>query len=450
MATALSAAPFADKRPRLLILYDHAWMHIQATLHHLESFHRHSEYAASYVSAQAVCDLDLDYFDAVLIHYSVRICYPGFLSPSFAKALRSYHGVKALMLQDEYDATDAACGMIEDLGIGVVFTCVPEPYVHAVYPRDRFAHVDFVNVLTGYVADDLTARWPGKPIRERSTVIGYRGRSNAFWYGDLGQEKIEIGRRMKAVCAEHGLATDIAWHEDARIYGDDWFRFLGGCKATLGTESGSNVFDRDGSLARRIQQELATNPAATYEQIHAKYLVDLEGRVVMNQISPKFFEAIACGTALILFEGRYSGVLEPDKHFIPLKKDFSNIDDVLRRVQDDANLEAMAQRAFQDVIQSGKYSYQAFVQVVDAALNRHRSADRIRPSYAWLPLPPCDALPAFRARYRQNFETHRLRRLWQRLPAPLRSAVSLTRNRERLRKLWSASRATMRTVLFLK
>src|SRR6516162_8080396 len=135
-------------RKRLLILYDHNWLHIQTTVHHLESFHRHSEYAVSYVSSHTACEFDLDYFDAVLIHYSVRICFPGFLSPSFAKALRSYRGVKALMLQDEYDATDAACNAIEDLGIGVVFTCVPEPYIHAVYPRERFSHVEFMNVQT--------------------------------------------------------------------------------------------------------------------------------------------------------------------------------------------------------------------------------------------------------------------------------------------------------------
>jgi len=214
-------------RKRLLILYDHNWLHIQTTVHHLESFHRHSEYSVSYVSSHAACEFDLDYFDAVLIHYSVRICFPGFLSPSFAKALRSYRGVKALMLQDEYDATDAACNAIEDLGIGVVFTCVPEPYIHAVYPRERFSHVEFVNVLTGYVPSDLSALPPCKPMRDRSIVIGYRGRTNHFWYGDLGQEKVEIGRRMKAICDELGLKTDIAWREEDRIYGDDWFRFLG-------------------------------------------------------------------------------------------------------------------------------------------------------------------------------------------------------------------------------
>src|SRR5262249_32567983 len=154
--------------------------------------------------------------------------------------------------------------------------------------------------------------------------------NNGFWYGDLYQEKVTIGRRMKEICTARGLKTDIAWNEGDRIYGDAWFHFLGSCKATLGTESGSNVFDRDGSLALGVQRELLLNPAASYAEIHAKFLKDVDGRIVMNQIAPKMFEAIACRTALVLFEGRYSGVLEPDRHFIALRKDFANVDAVLR------------------------------------------------------------------------------------------------------------------------
>src|SRR4051794_39949671 len=150
---------------------------------------------------------------------------------------------------------------------------------------------------------------------------------------------------MKALCDERGLETDIAWEEDDRIYGDDWFRFLSSCKATLGTESGANVFDDDGSLALRVQRELVANPAASYEEVRAKFLAGREGEVVMNQVSPKIFEAIACRTALVLFEGHYSGVLEPHRHYLPLRKDFSNVDDVLRRLHDDDALEAMTRRA---------------------------------------------------------------------------------------------------------
>ena len=38
--------------------------------------------------------------------------------------------------------------------------------------------------------------------------------------------------------------------KESRIYGSDWFNFIGSCRSMLGTKSGSNVFDFDGSVER--------------------------------------------------------------------------------------------------------------------------------------------------------------------------------------------------------
>jgi hypothetical protein len=435
------------RQRRVLVLYDHRWLQVKTHLHYLESFHRYSECAVSYISSYEPCPVELAYFDAVVIHHSVKVCYPGYLSPAFARALGRYQGLKALFLQDEYESTDAACRAIADLGIGLVFTCVPEPYIHQVYPPDRLPNVAFVNVLTGYVPMDIDAVGPIRPMRERPLLIAYRGRDSNWWYGDLYQEKVTIGRRMKEICAARGLVTDIAWREDDRIYGDAWFQFLASARATLGTESGSNVFDRDGTLATRIQRELAINPAATYAEIHAKYLADIDGQIVMNQVSPKIFEAIACRTALVLFEGSYSGVLEAERHFMPLKKDFSNAAEVLRRLEDVPALEAMTQRAYDDVIGTGKYSYRSFIRCFDEVLNQHFPAHPVSPNYPWLPLPPCDALPGFRKAYEKRFQPHRLRRFWGRLPRPVQTVFGAVVNRDNLKRLWVLAPGPVRWLL---
>src|SRR5687768_16532381 len=87
-------APFGDRRRRVLVLYDHHWMHVKTVVHYLEGFHRFSRHAVSFATSYARCDLDLAYFDAVVIHYSVKVCYPGHLSASFAAALKAYDGLK--------------------------------------------------------------------------------------------------------------------------------------------------------------------------------------------------------------------------------------------------------------------------------------------------------------------------------------------------------------------
>src|SRR5262249_24442315 len=176
------------------------------------------------------------------------------------------------------------------------------------------------------------------------------------------------------------------------------------------------------------------NPNVSYEEIHHKYLKEIDGRIVMNQISPKVFEAIAYKTALILFEGEYSGILKPHRHYIPLRKDFSNVDLVLSHLADDEYLEAMAQRAYDDIVASGRYSYERFVRDFDDLLEQHWPANtELQPS-AWLPSPPCDALLGFRQSYAVNSETSISKRTW--LPLPLKSLFRPILNRARLKKIY--------------
>ena len=81
------------------------------------------------------------------------------------------------------------------------------------------------------------------PLAKRPIVVGYRARALPFRFGHLGQEKIKIGRQMRKLCDERGIRCDIEWTEETRIYGAAWYDFIGRCRAMLGSESGSNIFD---------------------------------------------------------------------------------------------------------------------------------------------------------------------------------------------------------------
>jgi hypothetical protein len=281
-----------------------------------------------------------------------------------------FSGLKILFIQDEYDNTETARTWMENLGVHVVYTCVPKEYLECVYPASRFPGVEFIQTLTGYVPIALEGVTSLKPPGARPYLIGYRGRALPYWYGDLGQEKLLIGQRMRQLCTERGIVADIEWDEHKRIYGEQWYRFLENCRATLGTESGANVFDEHGHLRRSIAAAVKADPTVTYAQIHRRYLAAHEGKVMMNQISPKIFEAIAVKTALVLFEGEYSGVIHPHVHYIPLRKDWSNADDVLQKLQDEPYLTRLVERAYAEVLQSGKYSYKQFIAGVDRLIAR--------------------------------------------------------------------------------
>lgn len=370
------------RRPSLnvLMLYDDRSAHISTVAEHLEGFRKHSRHrflfmpATHFVGLADAKDarLDLSAYDALVLHYSVRISIERHLSQGVAAAIAAYRGPKLLFAQDEYDNVETARRWMERLGIDAHFTTVPEKSLDFVYPRSRFAQVDFIPTLTGYVPEDPAIDAFAMPMAERKLRIAYRGRALPHHYGALGREKYEIGLEVRRLALKRGVLADIEVDDSKRIYGSDWYRFIGSARATLGTESGSNVFDIDGSLAK-LASEHRDMP---FEVFAERYLKEHEGLVTMNQISPKIFEAIRLRTALILFEGDYSGVVRPGEHYIPLKKDYSNIGEVFVQLDDIASLEAMTERAYRDVIATGRYSLRSFVEGVDEYLSRRAKGRR--------------------------------------------------------------------------
>jgi hypothetical protein len=136
----------------------------------------------------------------------------------------------------------------------------------------------------------------------------------------------------------------------------------------LGSESGSNVFDWNGSLRKEVQQYWRQNPSSSKQDVYSAVIQKHEIDGLMNQISPRIFEMASLKTAMVLLEGEYSGVLTPWVHFIPIKKDFSNLKEVFETVLNDEKVDEMADRAYKDIIASGRYSYKSFIKWFDSEL----------------------------------------------------------------------------------
>lgn len=334
-------------------------------------------------------DFDLEPFDCLIFSYCfwARCLYVS-TSPDFCKRVANFNGQKIAIFQDEYDYFLWHEKTLITLGIDTIVTGVPEVHWRDVFRDDAFRSVTFINALTGYVSDSLLDLPPPKPLADRDWTLGYRGRAMPFTYGRLSQEKLIIGQRMKQICAERHIPADIEVTEESRIYGPAWLEFIGSCRAVLGAESGSNVFDFDGSIKPAIEAFIKNNPDADFESVHERFLQGHDDTIHMNQVSPRIFEAIAMKTAMVLFEGRYSGIVRPWDHFIPLKKDFSNVDEVFFALADLPGLDAMTQRAYDDVIASGKYHFRTFISTLDAHIAHS--------TFAGKGYEPCYGLVAWR------------------------------------------------------
>jgi hypothetical protein len=110
-----------------------------------------------------------------------------------------------------------------------------------------------------------------------------------------------------------------------------------------------------------VESYLAEHPQAEFEEVRDKFFPAQEGQIHVNQISPRCFEAAALRTAMILFEGNYSGILKPWQHYVPLKKDFSNIEEVVAAIKDAGLLQTIADRTYREIAMNPLYSYQHFI-----------------------------------------------------------------------------------------
>lgn len=435
----------------VLYLYNATQTYTNAVYEHLSALGEYSENRSFFLHQDPGIEfnIDLSHFDAVAIHFSIRLPYDQ-ISSSTAAALSKYQGLKFLFIQDEYDFTQKAWQWIKRLGVQLVFTVVPGEGIERVYPKAEFPGTRFVSNLTGYVPYGLAENLDQSISlpSQRSLLVGYRGRPLPIRYGKLGIEKISIGKLVKQYCDEHQIECDIAWAEESRIYGPRWYKFMASCRSMLGSESGSNVFDWDGTLVTRIAQFRAENPEASDDDVYSRFVQENEIDGLMNQVSPRVFEAIAARTVLVLYEGNYSGVIVPDEHFISLKKDGSNLADVMSRLRDGAYVDAMAERAFNDVIRSGRYAYEAFAKFVDGNVNealvqlsscatsmladRHSIAERgnlltVTTSPVRAPPPQLPThtfvMTVVESRGLRDFAKRFPRYLWGRLPEPFRSTL---------------------------
>lgn len=368
---------------KLLVAYSNTSTHVQTTLDYVTALRDYSRYETSFLhvthDAYITLDFDAAGYDVIFHNYCSRFCFDGYVSQSYCAALKRFTGLKVLAIQDEYDHTNKLKAAIIEHGFQLVLTCVPQDSLAFVYPPAEFPGVTFVTVFTGYVPEGFAdARGAGIPLKDRPVTVGYRGRDIGGRYGRLGFDKFEVGRRMKEICDAKGVSNDIGMTEESRIYGTAWFDFVGRCRSMLGTESGSNVFDFDGSVqAKYTQMTKQLGRVPSYAEF-APFIADRDNQIQMGQISPRVFECAVMRTPMVLFRGRYSDAIEPDVHFIPLEPDFSNADGVLTRLEDIPALEAMADRTYDHLVASGNFSYRAYIARLTGEFERIIAA-RTRP-----------------------------------------------------------------------
>jgi hypothetical protein len=384
-----------DSRLNILVLYEAISHPLRTTIKdHLYSFARHSGHRCFYLNLafrKVSPSLARLPFDLIIFHttfLSSRAWNPQYFRQQADKirALSDHPATKVALPQDEFLNTDLLCEFINRFGVTHVFSVLRESEWRNVYRTVDHDAVSFHRVLTGYLEAETLAR-----IRElagaapsRSIDIGYRAWRAAPWLGSHGALKVRIADAFSEAAPRKGLTTDISTREKDTLPGDRWYEFLLKCRYTIGVEGGAGILDRDGSIRRRTEEFMRRFPDADFAQIEARCFPGLDGTAQLQMLSPRHLEACATRTCQVLIEGEYNQVLEAGRHYISLRRDLGNLEEVLGLLKEDSVRTEITERAYRDVVESGRYTYEAFARrVVSEALGGTKPHERAIPTCKW-------------------------------------------------------------------
>jgi len=341
---------------------------------HIDAFSKYSNHnIITWSSLSGLPDeRTVENFDCIVIHYTLSLLYSNYIPPDSFKRLQDFKGIKVLFIQDEYRRVNFVCERIKSIGMDAVFSCAPPSVAQKLYHSlDR--NTQLLTTLTGYVPEALPKN-KCKPMQDRTIDVGYRARKCPFFLGRKSYEKYEIGSRFLEQAHTADLNCDISSQEKDRIYGSKWIDFVSNCKTTLGTESGASLIDFTGKIEYRLNRWQAFHPFANFDDVPSHFLEE-DGKIDLQVISPRCFEAAALGTVMVMYPGEYSGLLEPGVHYIPLEKDFSNFEKVVSQLKDLSYLNEISENARLSLVDSGDFSYRKFIhnfdkQIEDLSLSK--------------------------------------------------------------------------------
>lgn len=234
-----------------------------------------------------------------------------------------------------------------------------------------------------------------RSLADRSIDVGARATRYTAIIGDT--DRNELLDFFKTSARLQHLKRDIS---SSRLNRQGWADFLNNCVTTVSSEAGTWYLEKDDQTVRTLENWVAENypasrkiagdnaflrlarqlpsrpqrilraalahgpiktPNLVYEQIGMEEIINLlpierpcnDGKC----ISSRHFDAIGTETAQVLLEGRYNDILTPGEHFIELKHDYSNIDDVIAQMGDRAHIQQMTRRTLEYALSEHLYAH---------------------------------------------------------------------------------------------
>jgi hypothetical protein len=362
-----------DTRPRVLVIHALRPTSRQTTIDHLLSFREHLPHAdVQYLNFQQPLPKEFENIEVDLLivnydylNYRFTPLWP-YVNHRHINIARKAKKVVAIA-QDDFWANKLLDNWCMDWDVDRILTPIDND-LEVLYPRS-IKTKEFKTALTGYVKSGPVPET--KLLRDRPIDLGQRVREMPPHLGRLAQAKARQAVTMAEAATNAGFKVDVSTRVEDSFIGTAWFDFLASCKFTVGMKGGASLHDPRGLIHTKVQSYLARHPGASFDEIERKCFKGKDMKHEFTAISPRLFESAMAGTCQILQREDYLGVLEPWRDYIPLESDFSNMDEVIRVMNDLDQCDQIVSDAKRSLLDSKMFDYSV---LVDTACNGLLSA----------------------------------------------------------------------------
>ena len=279
------------------------------------------------------------YYDLIIFGYSCSSNLSG-RSKQVLKFFTKFSKATVIgFLQNEFRNLPYLIKNYELLNANILVSQLPQKTAEKLYKGK-------INAKIVSVPHAMSSRHKIKIINhtKRTIDLGNRIANYALYLGNIGRSEV-IPKFMQKIKKNKKIKIDFSQDPRKRFTGPNWINFLKNCRTAISSESGSYFLQWNDSLRHKINKMEEINPKISFRYVYNNILNKSSSHVQASCISSRQFDSIASGTCNILVEGNYSNLLEPDVHYINLKSDLSNCDEVIEKIMDHKFTENIAKKA---------------------------------------------------------------------------------------------------------
>jgi hypothetical protein len=292
------------------------------------------------------CLLAIGRYDLIVVSHAAAGDDMTILS-KIGRFLHRRRGKLVVFIGNEYDILDEKIAFMRETEAEYVCSQLPIEAARYLYAEcERSQVVEMPHALNPQSYREIGGI-------ERRMDIGFVG--DIYWPFVGDRERTHLIEWFEANGAAAGLACDV---RKQRMPREAWNLFLNGCKGIIGAESGTYYLNQRGRLLQRARAyNMFEKRDATFDDVFERFYRGQRREVSGKSISSRHFEPIGTKTCQVLLEGDYNGILRPDEHYIPIRRDLSDIGEAIAKFRDEGYRRKIVETAYEYAMAEHTYDH---------------------------------------------------------------------------------------------